>query len=607
MFPLPSIVENTLLMKLQTCATIISTWTLQALGVAAARSGNVISIDSIEDLSVAEACSGLRMLTIFGAMAVALVMIIDRPWWDRLAILVLAIPIAIISNVIRIVTTGLLFMAFGQETPWLNTLIHDWAGFAMMPIGLGLLWVELAILSRLTIPMDAADYGDSAPLTRAARWDRRQGRCDKSPRPLSQDDVRLGSRLQARPECVNGPHEAVRSGGCMTGRHTGMGRQTFPVSATGRFSREAIEMAQNGSDFGGPQVLTPAIDAPPRAMIAAPPMAPSGLFPGFGQRGPEILVGGFNQMWLMNCLRRRWLLATLMGLLIGGAVAGLLMWLFPESSRITAYLEVKSEDTSSPFLDQKRPVNQLEIERQAAMHPALMKSPLVLEAALIRDDIAQLDAVQYHKGEEVLWLLDELKVNFATDSPILEVAYEGEEDPEDMVKIVNAVVKSYRDNVLFRDRLTQTATQEDLASVLDSVRAELQKKLEDLKSKSAVSNYQQFQEYEYPKLKADIALYQAQLIQFHKELADLEVMKQIALQQSQSPSALDAAVQAEMEQRSNDLQLQAAALRAWPATAVTSGLGSKRGQCPIAANAGEHRSDGGIDGAIPHQGREGRS
>ena len=154
MFPLPSFIERTMLMKLQTYASIASTYTLQTLGVAAARAGNVISIDTLNDLTVAEACSGLRMLTIFGAMAVALVMIIDRPWWDKLIILVLAIPIALISNVVRIVTTGLLFLAFGQDKPWLSQIIHDWAGFAMMPVGLGLLWLELAVLSRLTIPID---------------------------------------------------------------------------------------------------------------------------------------------------------------------------------------------------------------------------------------------------------------------------------------------------------------------------------------------------------------------------------------------------------------------------------------------------------------------
>jgi hypothetical protein len=263
--------------------------------------------------------------------------------------------------------------------------------------------------------------------------------------------------------------------------------------------------------------MAPPADAASRAMVTAPPAAPGGApIPGFAPRGPEILVGGFNQTWLLNCLRRRWLMAACMGLLVGLAVALFLMWLFPESSRITSYLEVKAEDAASPFNDDKRPVNQAELERQAAMHPALIKSQLVLQAALIRPEIAQLDAVQYHKGEELLWLLDELKVNFAADSPILEVAYEGEEDPADMVKIVDAVVDAYKEKVLLEDRLTQTATRADLGSVLTSQREDLQSKLEELKAKTTVSGHANFEDFELPKLKADIALFQSQLIELDK-------------------------------------------------------------------------------------------
>jgi exosortase/archaeosortase family protein len=105
------------------------------------------------------------MLTIFGAMSVALAMIIERPWWDKLIILLSAIPIAVASNVIRIVTTALLNVAFGQDTGWLNMLIHDWAGFAMMPIGLGLLWIELSLLSKLTIPLDTDEFAPYAAAT----------------------------------------------------------------------------------------------------------------------------------------------------------------------------------------------------------------------------------------------------------------------------------------------------------------------------------------------------------------------------------------------------------------------------------------------------------
>jgi len=157
MFPLPSLLEHGLLHNLQKMATVGSCWTLQTLGVPAVRDGSRIIIDQLT-LGVVDACSGLRMLTIFCALAVAMAMLIDRPWWDRLVILLSAIPIALVSNIIRITVTALLFTAFGQEQEWLNHLIHDWAGFAMMPIGLGILWVEIQLLARITTPIETDQY-----------------------------------------------------------------------------------------------------------------------------------------------------------------------------------------------------------------------------------------------------------------------------------------------------------------------------------------------------------------------------------------------------------------------------------------------------------------
>ena len=145
-----------ILLNLQKLAAISSEWTLQLLGVPALRDGNRIMIDQLP-LDVADACSGLRMGTIFGAMAVAMAMIIERPWWDRLTILLSAIPIALVTNVIRITATALLYMAF-PESEMVKHFVHDWAGFAMMPVALGFLWLELQLLSRITVPIDTEDY-----------------------------------------------------------------------------------------------------------------------------------------------------------------------------------------------------------------------------------------------------------------------------------------------------------------------------------------------------------------------------------------------------------------------------------------------------------------
>jgi exosortase len=156
MFPLPSILEHTLLWNLQKLATIGSTWVLQMLGVAAFRSGNVIHIASLEEpLFVADACSGLRMLTVFCFFAVAMIFMIDRPWWDKFIILLSAIPIALAVNIIRITTTGALYMIVGQDNHFAQKLGHDWAGYFMMPLALGFLWLELQILNHLTVPVEA--------------------------------------------------------------------------------------------------------------------------------------------------------------------------------------------------------------------------------------------------------------------------------------------------------------------------------------------------------------------------------------------------------------------------------------------------------------------
>ena len=157
MFPLPSAVEVSVLGRLQRLASITSTFVLQTLGVAAFRQGNLISIPGMETpLTVADACSGLRMATIFGALAVAMVFIIERPWWDKFVILLSAIPIALIVNIVRITVTGLLYMMAGPNNIAVQKICHDYAGLViMMPLALALLWLELQVLERLTVPVDS--------------------------------------------------------------------------------------------------------------------------------------------------------------------------------------------------------------------------------------------------------------------------------------------------------------------------------------------------------------------------------------------------------------------------------------------------------------------
>lgn len=146
MIPLPYQFEIALSHPLRAIATRSSTFLLQLLGYPALHEGNVILIEDIR-LGVIDACSGLGMLMTFFALATAMAFLVKAPLGDRLLLFVSAIPIAIVANVLRIVGTGIAYIHLDSETA--HAIMHDLAGWLMMPIALGILWFESWYLSWL--------------------------------------------------------------------------------------------------------------------------------------------------------------------------------------------------------------------------------------------------------------------------------------------------------------------------------------------------------------------------------------------------------------------------------------------------------------------------
>jgi exosortase len=146
MFPLPDVLERGMLAPLQRFATIASTFCLQLLGLPAYREGNSIHLATMP-LSVADECSGLRMLTIFLALSIAVTMVTNRPIWERVVIVLSAIPIALVVNVARITVTAICYELGDAELA--HKVFHDLAGLFMMPMALGLMYIELQLLAHL--------------------------------------------------------------------------------------------------------------------------------------------------------------------------------------------------------------------------------------------------------------------------------------------------------------------------------------------------------------------------------------------------------------------------------------------------------------------------
>ena len=81
----------------------------------------------LKTLEVALACNGLSMLMTLAATVTATVILIPLPNWKRIVVLASAIPIALVSNIIRIVATGWCYYLIEGERA--KKLAHDWSGF----------------------------------------------------------------------------------------------------------------------------------------------------------------------------------------------------------------------------------------------------------------------------------------------------------------------------------------------------------------------------------------------------------------------------------------------------------------------------------------------
>jgi len=150
MVPLPGKIHNLISGPLQSVATSGASFTLELLGVSVMREGHVIVLNGDTPMAVAEACSGLRMLTAFVVVSAVLAYVVDRPPWQKTVLVLSSIPVAILCNLIRLVVTAVLFLVASGDTA--ERFFHDFAGLVMMPMAFLMLIGELRIMSWLEEP-----------------------------------------------------------------------------------------------------------------------------------------------------------------------------------------------------------------------------------------------------------------------------------------------------------------------------------------------------------------------------------------------------------------------------------------------------------------------
>jgi exosortase/archaeosortase family protein len=104
-------------------------------------------------LDVQAPCSGLSMLLAFVALTAAIALLCppSRRPVDRWVVFASSIPIAVFCNIVRIVVSGLVLVAGWKEA--FDLIVHEYAGYAMMPLALGLVWLEFRLIDWLLVPV----------------------------------------------------------------------------------------------------------------------------------------------------------------------------------------------------------------------------------------------------------------------------------------------------------------------------------------------------------------------------------------------------------------------------------------------------------------------
>src|SRR5262249_2170960 len=144
--PLPATLGAELRDPLCRLVTGASVYALQTLGYPARADGNLIVLQQ-EQIGIAEASSGLSMFVMVVALSTAVAFLVERrPPWDKLLVLVSAVPIALACHVARVTATVALYVTVGHTLGELVPIggalgacdLYDVTGWLMLPAALGL-------------------------------------------------------------------------------------------------------------------------------------------------------------------------------------------------------------------------------------------------------------------------------------------------------------------------------------------------------------------------------------------------------------------------------------------------------------------------------------
>ncbi|MBK8048652.1 MAG: archaeosortase/exosortase family protein [Anaerolineales bacterium] len=98
---------------------------VQVLGLDVLIVGNAVSLPNA-DLVIGAQCSGVNSLIALVALTVLVAYLFNGPTWSKIVLVLLAIPLAILGNILRVATLLYVARAWGADAAF--TYYHDYSG-----------------------------------------------------------------------------------------------------------------------------------------------------------------------------------------------------------------------------------------------------------------------------------------------------------------------------------------------------------------------------------------------------------------------------------------------------------------------------------------------
>lgn len=142
MVPIPLYVITAISFKMKIFAAQIAEVILNQMGFVAVREGSVIKMQRTYVI-VDDVCSGLRSLISLTALGSVFAYLMKASLVRRLAVFFSTIPIAVITNVVRIIFLSVVAEVWGAK--YARGFVHDFSGFLVFALA----FVLLVIVARL--------------------------------------------------------------------------------------------------------------------------------------------------------------------------------------------------------------------------------------------------------------------------------------------------------------------------------------------------------------------------------------------------------------------------------------------------------------------------